>query len=232
MIVSDFVPSVALKATGKIATFTTGSTKWLKILAIANYYIRQWQDEPNVDWASLYSPDYTIATVIASATYTIPAAVRKISLQEGDVVRITHLGGIAFTDYTIVDSSRQKEFADYSTTYQSPYVTITGTTLRFNRAFASTDPQFGGTIKAPAYLFASTITNDSDVIPVDLPNWLVVATAAEYVRTDVTRQNQYPNLVTEANQIMDVMKANNEAQNTSVYMPWNPTAMTTQRAFE
>lgn len=232
MLVSDFVPAVGLKATGKIPTFTTGSTKWLKILAIGNFYIRQWQDEPNIDWASLYSPDYTIATVTATASFTIPAAVRKISLQEGNVIRITHVDGVNFTDYTIVDETRLKEFSNYSTTYQAPHVIVTGSTLRFNRAFASTDPQFGGTIKAPVYLFAGTITADSDVIPVDIPNWLIAVSAAEYVRTDVTRQNQYPNLVGEANQIMEVMKSNNDAQDTSIYKPWNPTVLTDQRAFD
>ena len=183
-----------------------------------------WGNEPNIDWFSLYSPDYVISTVTASKTFTLPAAIRKLSNQEGDVVRISHTDGVAFTDYDVIDSDRVKDFANGQPTFQNNYVSLNGRQLLFNRAFVAADPQFGGTIKGPAYLYPATIAADADTIPVDMPNWLVYATAAEYVSTDVTRQNLVPRLETKANEVMQVMKDNNGGQNTRIYQPFRPFA--------
>jgi hypothetical protein len=225
MLVSSFVPATFLKSTGKINTFASGSPKWLKILAIANLYIDQWQDEPNVDWNSLRLPTTTTATTLVTATNEFAydtSTIRKISNQEGDFIRIVHTDGVAFTDYTTIDGTRQKDYANGQRTFQNNWITNTQNKIQFNRAFTSADPQFGGTIYLPAYGYASHITDDSDVIPVDIPNWLVFAVAAEYIRTDVTRQPQYGNIIEEANQIMDVMKQNNSGQSSKLLMPWNP----------
>lgn len=229
MIVSDFVPAVFLAATGKQATFTTGSTKWLKILALANIEIDNWQNEPNIDWYSLYSPDYSLGTVTATDRFTVPSAVRTISNQEGDVVRIIHSDGTTFTDYDIIDPDMQKYYANGQRTFQDNYVQVVGgNSLRFNRAFTSDDPQYGGTIYAPVYLYAGPGTqpnflkNDSDVIPVDIPNYLVFATAAAYDSTDVTRQNLVPRLEAKANELLERMKENNGGQVLKAYQPWRP----------
>lgn len=70
---------------------------------------------------------------------------------------------------------------------------------------------FGGTIFAPVYTFPTPLSGDTDVVPVDIPNWLVYATAAEYVRNDVTKVSSYPTLVAQANDLMEKMKENNDA---------------------
>lgn len=222
MVVSDFVPAVSYQATGKVNSYATGSTKWLKVLALANSCIRDWQDEPGVDWNSLYTPDYSIGTVTATNSFTVPAVIRKISNQEGDVIRIIHADGVAFTDYSVIPNDRQKDFADGTRTFQNNFIIQVGPTIKFNRAFNSTDPQFGGTITIPGYLYASTLVNDSDVVPVDIPNWLVYATAAAFDSTDVTRQQLVPRLETKANEIMQVMISNNDGQVTDMYRPWRP----------
>ncbi|GAC1500749.1 MAG: hypothetical protein NVS1B10_04560 [Candidatus Saccharimonadales bacterium] len=225
MTAAQFVPAVFLKATGKINTFTTGSPKWLKILALGNLYIDQWMDEPGIDWMSLYNPNFPIGTVTASQSYSIPigTTLRKLSNQETDVVRILHLNSTAFSDYDIIQADRVKDFANKMPTFQDMYVSLpAGNILQFNRAFTANDPQFGGTITIPGYNYASHLTYDTDLVPVDIPNWLVFATAAEYIRTDVTRQPQYGNIIQEANQIMSVMKMNNDGQNTRILQPWRP----------
>lgn len=232
MTVTDFVPKVFYTATGKAPTFVSGSTKWLKILALANIEIDNWQDEPGVDWYSLYSPNLSVGTISATDTYTIPSTVRKISDQEGDVVRIIHSDGVAFTDYDTIEPDRSKDFANGMRTFQDNYVANVGGKLIFNRAFNSTDPQFGGTLTIPAFTYAGPgtppnfLVNDSDVIPVDIPNWLVYATAAAYDSTDVTRSQYVPRLEAKANQVMDVMKQRNQAQNTRLFQPWRPLGST------
>lgn len=39
MIVSELVPKVILRATGKVSTSVSGDAKWLKVLGIANMKI-------------------------------------------------------------------------------------------------------------------------------------------------------------------------------------------------
>ena len=222
MTVASFVPQVFEQATGKIPTFVSGSTKWLRIVALANTLIQDWSDEKDVDWASLYTPDLNIGTITAAQSFTIPATVRKLSQQQGNVVRILHVDGTTYIDYEMVPADRDKDFASYVRTFQDNYVYQLANKIYFHRAFNSTDPQFGGSLLVPAYTYAPTITADSDVIPIDIPNWLVYATAAAYDSTDVTRQQLVPRLEAKANQIMEVMKANNDGAITDMYRPWQP----------
>lgn len=222
MNVVDFEAAVSYQATGKVNAFTSGSVKWLKILALANTNITDWQNEPDVDWNSLLTEDEVIGTVTATNSYTLPTTVRYVSSQEGDVVRIIHTDGVTFTDYDLVDANRMKDFANYQRTYQDNFITDINGAITFNRAFNATDPQFGGMITAPCYGFATQLVLDTDVVPVDIPNWLVYATAADYDATDVTRQQLVPRLEARANQVMDRMKADNDGQNTDMYRPWRP----------
>lgn len=212
-------------------TFSSGSTKWTKILNIANGYIDTWQEEVNGDWNSLYTPELNIGVVTTTDTYAIPgfgSTVRKISDSGSDVVRIKHTNGVNYTDYQVVPIDELKNYyAGQNKEYPYGfYCAQDGSNLIFNHKFLTTDPQYGGSINVPVYNFAAHLVNDADVVPVDVPQWLVVMSAAEYVRNDITRQQQYPNLVNEANALMERMKENNEAQIDQVFRPWNPMATT------
>lgn len=221
MTAAQLVAKVILKATGKTSTATSGDTKWTKVLGIANQKIEDWQNEPGVDWYSLYDPDYSLGTVTATDTFAIDTDdVRKISDNSGDFVRIAHTDGVSYTDYITVDPTELKEKTD------GQYCARIGDNLVFNKVFASTDPEFGGDIQVPKYGYATSLSDDADEVPVDIPNWLVYMTAAEYVRNDITRQNQFPNLVAEANLLMEKMKENNESQADYVERPWTPAGQT------
>lgn len=218
MTTSEFIAGVILKATGKVSTSVEGDVKWTKVLAIANQYIKIWADEPNVDWNSLYDPELTIGTVTATDRFELDTDIRKLSDTRGDVVRIDHTDG-GYTNFDIVSAENLKRYysGDKSSS-NGNYCAQIGTNLVFNRSFTSTDLEYGGTIKAPVYNYPEPLVAIGDTVPVDNPMWLVIITAAEYVRNDVVRQNQYPNLVAEANQLMQRMKDDNEAQVESAYM--------------
>ncbi len=206
MTTTELVAGILLKATGKATTVTQGDTKWNKVVGIANLLIGQWESEPGVDWDSLYDNAYSLGAVTATDTFAIDTDdVRKISQERGDYIRIVHTDG-NYTDYELVKGDRLKAYTEGN------YCARIGDNLVFNNAFASTDPQYGGTIYVPKYGFATRLSDASSVVPVDDPNWLLVMGAAEYTRTDITRQNQYPNLVAEGNQLMIKMKENNSAQ--------------------
>lgn len=223
---SELVAAVILKATGKTSTSVSGDTKWTKVLGIANYYIDSWMNEPDVDWFSLYDPLFVTGTVSNTDTYELDGDIRKISDSEGDCVVIDHSDGVGSTSYDVVTPDRLKLYYSGQAKENSDgyFCAQIGTNLVFNHKFVSTDPQYGGTIKVPSFTTASHLVRDNDVVPVDIPNWLVLISAAEYVRNDITRQNQYPNLISEANQLMVRMKADNEAQISEVLRPWGPMA--------
>lgn len=206
----EFVSAVYLRATGK-PTAPTSGRKYDQIIALGEFFTRQWQDEPGQDWASLY--DFrNSGTVSATDTFALTATIRKVSQMDGDKVRILHTDSNE-TEYTIVPADRLYEYRyDFA-------VAVTGTNLMFSSAFTADSPQFGGTIIVPSYGYAEFPTNDTDLIEVDNPDWLVLRTAAEFVRTDITRQNQYPNLINEAQQLMDKMKENDGGQVDTIYRP-------------
>lgn len=228
MIASEFVAQTLLKATGKTSSAVFGDTKYTKVLGIGNMAIDNWSNEPDVDWTSLYDPQVSLGSVTATDTFELDESIRKISDTSGDAVQIFHADGSGVTTYDIVKADTLKRY--YSgQNKQNSVGTICaqiGRNLVFNHEFSSTDSEFGGTILVPAYLYPEHLSKPGDTIPVDIPSWLVVISAAEYVRNDITKQGQYPNLISEANQIMERMKADNEAQVSTVDMPWQASGQT------
>lgn len=226
MTITDAISDTYLKATGKSTDPST--SKRNKIVGLLNFYQRRWAREPEVDWASLYDPAFSIGTVTATDSYDLDtSSVRKLSDREGDTVRIVWTDGTSYTDYTIVDADSLKDYyyGSDKVSYNGFYCAQIGSQLVFNHTFASTDSQYGGEIFVPCYTFADDINDDNpntDEVQVDDPDWLVLRCAAEYVRTDITRQAQYSNLLQEANEAMERMKADNEGQISPVNKPWRP----------
>lgn len=205
MIVSDFVAASYLKATGTVSTLTSTDSDWVKLLALGNYYQQNWANEPGVDWRSLYNPKVDIGTVSATDTFDLDSSIHKISQAASDPVRIV-LTGSSFIDYTIVPADKIKQYTSGN------FCAQVGSTLVFNKVFTSSSAEFGGTINVPAYTLPDTLVGASDDIVVDIPEWLVTICAAEYTRNNLVRQNQYPNLLAEANELMKKMVENNESQ--------------------
>lgn len=90
MTTTQFVSNVVLLSEGKLPSFASGSTKWLRIVAQGNFFLQEFATERGVDWEFYYEPKLTFGTVTATDTYTIPATARKISLKEDDTIRIQH----------------------------------------------------------------------------------------------------------------------------------------------
>jgi hypothetical protein len=232
MTTTEFISDCYLKATGKTTTLTTG-TKFDRIVRLGNYYQRRWAREPEIDWNSLYNPAYSLGTITNTDSFDVDAStVRKLSDRQGDYVRIVWSNGVGYTDYDIVNHDKLKDYS-WGVNKESAngyYCTQIGGQLVFNHTFISTDPQFGGEIFVPAYVFPDEITStntDNQDVQCDDPDWLVTRVAAEYVRNDITRRQRYPELLTEANEIMSRMKDDNEGQLDTVDKPWSPFSGTT-----
>lgn len=213
-----------MKSTGKVPTFTITDTKGVKILAIANFYLNAFTQENQVDWSILYISEQSFGTVSATDSFDIDTdSIYKISDRPDDKVRINHTDGIGFTDYDIVSHDALKKYYGQDKTRGSLAVCAqVGSSLVFAHEFISTDPQFGGELLVPCYLKPDPLVDSSDDVLPGIENWLTLISAAEYVRTDITLQGQYPNLIAEANQAMLRLKDDNEAQVEEVDRPWNP----------
>ncbi len=227
MSITDAVADVYLRATGKTTTLTTG-TKYNRIIGLMDYYQRRWAREPGVDWASLYDPAFSLGTVTATDTYDLDtSSIRKLSDREGDSVRIVWTDGTSYTDYAIVphDSLKDYYYGSDKVSYTGFYCAQIGSQLVFNHIFSSDDAQYGGEIFVPTYTFPDEITSDNpdtDEVQVDDPDWLITRVAAEFVRNDITRRARYPELLAEANEIMERMKDDNDGQIDVVNKPWTP----------
>lgn len=207
MDVQTFIQQTNLLATGKPVAPAVGSTKYNRILSLGNLYTNVWAKEPGVDWNSLRGI-FNIGTVNTSSTYDLDPSIGKISNTEGDFVIIDRLDGKQ-SRYTIVPITRLNRMrfgnADGLCARQ-------GNSLVFSTTFTTTHPDFGGTIQVPGYILPDPLVGASDELQIDDPWWLCFICAAEVVRNDVSRQNQYPNLVSQAINSMNGMKEHNMSQ--------------------
>lgn len=209
---SEFIQKAYLRATNKPTAPSSGTKKYNQLVGYGEYFTDIWQSEPSTDWESTF--DYrNSGTITATDTFALTATIRKVSQQEGNYIRILHTDGETETEYELVPASRLYEYRF------SNAVAVVGSNLMFSSPFTADSAQFGGTIVVPSYGYVVFPSDDADDITIDDPNWLVVMAAAEFVRNDITRQQQYPNLIAEANQLMRRMKENNGDYVDEVYRP-------------
>lgn len=216
----QFIQQAYLMAVGKATPPDSGTNKYEVLLDTGNIFIKQWENEPNVDWKSLYQR--TVLTPLVSATDTFaidPAVVRKVSVNTHDKVIVTSTDGKT-AEYEIVSPQQLN-------TYEHVCARM-GNNLVFSEAFDADSEFIGGTITLPNYGFAAELVNANDTVPVDQPLWLVYMTAAEFVRNnDYIKQNQYSNLVAMAQDVMRSMKKNNaETQQLFPNRDWTPLSET------
>lgn len=233
MLVNEAIQKVYALATGKNQLPPVDETKYTKILGLLNMYKDVWATESSTQWRSQRSLASLSATVTATDTFTLPTSVllgtARIGNQQGDYVRVIWTSGTQESDFTIVDDA--KLYRDGPSVNNPGSIGINtsgncarrGSNLVFDVPFTATSPEFGGTIKIPVYStpadMVSSSVNAADIIPVDDPMWLVFMAAAEYVRNDVTKQNQYSNLIAQAIDKMNGMIMNNEPQEDQSYVP-------------
>lgn len=212
MTTSELVAAVILKATGKRRDLQQSSAKYQKIFGIANLYIQAWQNEPNVDWMSLYDPEADGGVLGAGRSHELDIeGLHKISDTPSDVIAITN--GDYAVEYQTVPADQLKRYEGMNVCAQI------GDSLWFAKEFTPDSVEYGGQVKVPIFKKAPLLVDSASVVPVDNPLWLVTISAAEYVRTERDQEHQYPNLVNEANQLMQKMIDNNGAQLQSVNAP-------------
>lgn len=209
MIVLNLIAQAWAKAEGETFSDGVGSDNWNYMFTLANYYITACQNEYGVDWVSLYDPLFEIGTVSATDTYDLdPDEVRKLSNETEDYVRIVHLGGSGYTDYTVVPANQLKRYQFRNGVAQNVCSKV-GITLKFAKKFAASDIQFGGTIYVPKYGSFDPLINENSIVPIDSPLWLVCMIAYDVALHDILRKDIASNILDEAGEFMKTMKSNN-----------------------
>lgn len=209
MTLQELINAVMLKATGKATILARSNSKWEKVRGIANYYQNAWRNEPSArpGWASLYEKDRVIGRVSKKRTYDLDEDIYEISNANGDYVYILTEDGNKLP-YELVSYDDLQNYEGKNACAKL------GLQLVFSRDFKEEDQEFGGRIIAPVYVTFDDLEDEDDDIIVDDPYWLVTICAAEYIRNDIVKQNQYSNLITEANSLMNNMIRRNRGTQT------------------
>lgn len=209
------------KAEGEVFSDAVGSDNWNYLLTLANSWIRRWGTMKGVDWASQYEQAYNVGTITNTDTFDYDnTEVRKISLENGDSVQILHKDGINYTNYTLIPPEQLRQYQNQGN--YGNVVAKVGSSLQFPRAFTTADPQYGGTLTMPVYLYPTELVNATDTVPVDDPEWLVAVVAADVASKDILRKDTAALYSQEATDLMDGMKEDNQGQLNLLSMKWRP----------
>lgn len=216
MTLQELINAVMLKATGKAQELASSNAKWKKIRGIANYYQSAWVNEPGQKWNSLYDRAHAIGTISNNDTYALDDEIAEVSTAKGDNIYVENNG--KKINFQLVDYD---DLRNYPT---GNYCAVQSENLVFNARSAEDDPCYGGRIYAPVYLNIEELENADDDVVVDDPYWLVTMCAAEYIRNDIVKQNQYGNLIAEANNLMtNMIRRNRTGQVRKIRGGWrNP----------
>jgi hypothetical protein len=171
----------------------------------------------------------TIATIVSDTSLTVTVAFSNTA------------SGKTFTHSTIIAASDQSYSVHRDFLYPSDKVTVTDTdskvhdytlikpqersslqrevylhgvnpyTLTFTSTIDSTEDIVGGTLSIPGFYLPADVSLATDTIPLDDPNWGVMATAAEVAFNDVVYEEKAPDLNDKANALFSAMLAKNRA---------------------
>jgi len=210
MTIDQAIAKAYLLGTGKTASISTGNTSYDRLYALADVLQKDWQNEPGTDWMSLYNVVNIGKVTQGNDTYDSDSSIRKVSARENDSVILTAVNGNEWF-YDIITPDKLTQYRDRQAVaqYQGSFKFASGPT---SPIFPANDARIGASITIPYFGFVDDVTSGKQTVQVDDPNWLCYMMAAEYVRTDLVRQNQYGNLLARGNELMQTMKDNNEDQ--------------------
>ena len=201
MTASELLQEVYTAFRGKIAskTPTWGSDKANIVLEIANRKTREWARDPYHRWDSLFSVE-NVGTINTStfaynldADFLAPSDYFLVQKTNGDLVEVS---------VTKPNQRLTNDTSVYISGRNPKKVTFAGTSIESSFS--------GGTLKAPGYYMPASLVEDTDVVAVDDPTWLVYAVAAELARNDPAKEDQFGNLMGMANDLYTKMITAND----------------------
>lgn len=181
-----------------------GTAKATTAIDIANRKQREWATDPRNKWNSLFEIRAITPVIDALTTPTTTYDLASDFFAPSDYVRIVKTDGSVY-EYPITQAQKRNTYDQALYIHGSNPKKIT---------FAQTiDTGLdGATMYVPGYYLPADITSASQFIVVDEPDWLVYITASELARNDAAKDDQYVNLVNQANDLYRKMcDANNDS---------------------
>lgn len=212
----QIITAAYVEAKRKTPAPASGTPQYNALLAILDNMQKVWAAEPDIEWNSLYSI-VNNGAITATNSFVLDTTIDYIVKRETDpIYTATASTGVTRVNYPLVQPNQLYVNSDINV------VAHAGANLLFPRSFVATDTNFGWNIYVPAILKVSDIDAGADVVQVDDPTWLIFMLAADFIRNDVVRQNQYGQLVAYAQEIMRKMKQKNQGQTEEVSTEWSP----------
>lgn len=159
---------------------------------------------------------------VSGTTYNVGSQVSYLGLVYQAINKITNDTVIPPTDTTNW-SLQPNQIYKYKTVPgpqlkyyigQNNVCAISGGNILFPQAFKTTDPQYGGTLYVPGFLFITPFaiqqSTVSGLLSVDDPEWVLYYAAQEWAQVDVTLVQNVPSLIAKATDLMTAMKLDNQ----------------------
>ena len=175
-----------------------GTEKANLAIAIANRKTKEWARDPYHRWASLFE----VRDVGTIDTNTFSYDMENDLIANSDYVFLEKTDG-SRAEYPVVMPNKR------NTSGQSFYLSgrnpkkLTWSTTTIDSGLEA------ATISLAGYYMPPELTLADDMVSVDDPNWLVYVTASELARNDTAKDDQFGNLVGQANDLYQKMVAAN-----------------------
>jgi hypothetical protein len=197
-----------------------------KYLVIANRLLNEWAHDNDHLWDSLWQ-NYSLdpITNLSMLNYDIPTGVIYLSDWVLMYLPVPPYQAGTFDRFQVIHPNRKSEQGSVAGTVGKVY--LTGSTdghlgnLTINFDQTSLQPQYmKATIQFGGYTMPSQLANPNDPVMIDIPEYLIYATASELARNDPSKQDQVPNLSGMAQNLYRKMITGN--QGNSYQQPNNP----------
>ena len=200
MTLSQVVSESYLVYRGKLSSVpAVGSEKYNRIVSIANRKQREWVQDSNVDWLSRYEMRVLGTLTTGNQEYDLDNDIMRLS----DYVIITDLQG----NKRYIQTLRPQVISRYKSGCY-----ISGGNPQQLNFVTPIDSSFNGfALTVPCFTIPADMTTPTSVVSVEDPNWLIYATAAELARNDYAKEEQYPNIIGQANDLYKNMVADAQA---------------------
>lgn len=203
MLASEFIKEVHQQYKGKTKFPSWGSDKAIEYLMVGNRHLRDYARETDNPWDSQFE-EREIGTAGEELSYELDDDVLGIA---DDYVIIRKEDGREIK-YDRIKISERRGY------YRGVYISGRPKTLTFTEEIPA-DFQ-GGTIIAGLTVLPDALVRQSDAVPVDDPDWLVLQTAATLCLNDPAKNYKYEDLLGMANEKYRKMQAGQEDDVSSV----------------
>ena len=164
-----------------------------------------WARDPNQKWDSLFVPDTEIEDAITDAakpSWNIPTTF----IMPSDKVEILLSDGTTLYEYDLTKGSERDRYnMKFYIAGRNPQK------LYCSTAILTTDTIIGGKLYLPGYYEPADVDlEDADaIVPIDDPEYAVMAVAAKVAFADITYEDKYNDLNGQANVLYRQMTARN-----------------------